>query len=304
MKKILVCLLVLCAMISLFSCVDDPYYTPERRSIVDETGEENDSPSGNTSSDQEETQKPALTIQEQVCFEALGVTVTAKSIEEDWLFGDGIKFLIENNGTKTYSVGIDEMIVNDLMQYPLFSAEVAPGKKKNETCTFSTGTLERAGIENIGKIEIYFYLYDSDSYETVYRAPCVTIETSLYEQRETKPDETGKVLYEEDGVRIIGKYVETGGLFGASVYLLIENGTDKNLTIDVDEMSVNGFMIEPLFYETVYAGKYAMDDITIFSSDLEENGIDTIRNVELVFRIIDENYTTVAISSPVTFSVG
>ena len=50
-------------------------------------------------------------------------------------------------------------------------------------------------------------------------------------------------------------------------------------------MSVNGFMLSPFFSTTVYDGKKAINDITVFSSDLEENGIETIEEVELKFNI-------------------
>ena len=42
----------------------------------------------------------------------------------------------------------------------------------------------------------------------------------------------------------------------------------------MDNMSINGYMMTPLFSTTVYDGKKSIDDITIMSSDLEANGID------------------------------
>ena len=63
-------------------------------------------------------------------------------------------------------------------------------------------------------------------------------------------------------------------------------------------------MITPFFSTTVYDGKKSIDDITIFSSDLEENGIESIEDVELKFHIYDANtYSTITDSDPITFSV-
>ena len=46
----------------------------------------------------------------------------------------------------------------------------------------------------------------------------------------------------------------------------------------------------------------AVEDITIFSSDLEENGIEKIEDVELKFHIYDaETYDTIADSDVITF---
>lgn len=71
----------------------------------------------------------------------------------------------------------------------------------------------------------------------------------------------------------------------------------------MDDMSVNGFMLSPFFSTTVYDGKKAINDITVFSSDLEENGIETIEEVELKFNIYDaDSYSTISDSEPITFS--
>ena len=62
-------------------------------------------------------------------------------------------------------------------------------------------------------------------------------------------------------------------------------------------------MMNPLFSTTVYNGKMSLDDITILSTDLEENGITAIEEVELKFHIYDKDtYDTIADSDPITFS--
>ena len=62
-------------------------------------------------------------------------------------------------------------------------------------------------------------------------------------------------------------------------------------------------MISPLFSTTVYDGKMSIDDITIFSSELEENDIETIETVELKFHIYDaDTYSTIADSERITFT--
>jgi hypothetical protein len=63
-------------------------------------------------------------------------------------------------------------------------------------------------------------------------------------------------------------------------------------------------MMDPLFSATVYDGKKCVDDITIFSSDLEDNGIEKIEEVELQFDILNpDTYMTIYTSDPITFSV-
>lgn len=90
---------------------------------------------------------------------------------------------------------------------------------------------------------------------------------------------------------------------GTAFLLYIENTSGKNVGISVDNMSVNGYMMTPYFSTTVYDGKKAIDDITILSSELEDNGIESIDQVELKFHIYNaDSYDTIADSDTITFS--
>lgn len=299
MKKAIALFLAILTLVMLFGCFGATEH--DKKTIVaDSKGDSGKD--GHDSGDAVEEGIP--TIDEQVCFENMGIKVTAKSIENDLIFGTGIKLLIENNGSRAYSIGVDDVIVNDCMISTLFSSQVAAGKKANDTLYLSSSDLKAAGIGNIGKIEIYFYIYDTDSYETVYRADCVTIKTSLFDKADTTPDVSGTELYNADGIRIVGKYVDEDSFWGTSVLLCIENKTKNNVTVSCDEMSVNGFMVTPLFSAHVRSGKYTVDDITVMSSDLEENGITSVEDIELKFRIYDsDSYKTVAEPKPVSFKV-
>ena len=76
-------------------------------------------------------------------------------------------------------------------------------------------------------------------------------------------DDSGVTLYDTNGIKIVGKYVNESSFWGKAVMLYCENNTDKNVTISADDLSVNGFMVTSLFSKTIYAGKKAYDDITL-----------------------------------------
>ena len=68
-------------------------------------------------------------------------------------------------------------------------------------------------------------------------------------------------------------------------------------------MSINGFMVTPYFSCAVNNGRMALDDITIMSSDLEENDITSVDDIELVFKIFNpDTYQTIVETDPITFS--
>lgn len=295
-KVISLCLvLVLFALMAMASGGSD---STAKTDITSSSGEKADS-SG--SSAKTEVELPA--IEEQVILDMNGVKVTAKEYVSDGFWGDGIKVLVENDSAQNVGVGCDALIVNNYMISDLFSCSVAPGKKANDTIYISSSALKNAGIENIGQIELYLHLFDGDTYMTIADAPCATIKTSFYDKMDTVPNDAGKVLFENGGIKIVGKYVSDDTIFGKAIVLYIENNSGENVTVQCEDMSINGFMMSPLFSSTVYNGKMAISDITLLSSELEENDITDVDEVELSFHIFNaETYSTIMDSSPITFS--
>lgn len=271
----------------------------EEKESKDEAAQEREAAEPDDSTDPAE-----VTIQEQVLLDQNGIVVTAQEYVSDSIWGDGISVLLENNSPKDITVGCNALIVNDYMITDLFVSEIAAGKKANDTIYLSSSELKAAGIDTVGKIEIYFHVYDSSTYETLFDPDCVTIQTSAYADMDTTPNDAGTELYNENGVRIVGKTVDENSFWGTAVLLYCENTSGRNVGISVDDLSVNGYMMEPLFATTVYDGKKAIDDITIFSNELEENGIESIEEIELKFHIYDaDSYNTIADSEPITFAV-
>lgn len=246
--------------------------------------------------------KSDVTIDEQVLVDQDGIKITATEYTTDSIWGDGIKLLVENESDKDYTVGCDALIVNDYMITDLFVSEIAAGKKANETMYLSSTELKAAGIDNVGKIEMYFHAYDSD-YNNLFEKVYSEIQTSAYSDMDTTPNDAGMELYNANGVKIVGKTVDENSFWGTAILLYCENASGKNVGISVDDMSINGFMMSPFFATTVYDGKKSIDEITVFSSELEENGIEKIEEVELKFHIYDnDSFNTIDDSDTITFS--
>ena len=247
--------------------------------------------------------KTSVTIEEQELINQDGIVITAKEYVTDNIWGDGIKLVLENNSDKTVTVGCNALIVNNYMITDLFVAEVAPGKKSNEVMYLSNTELKAAGIDTVGQVEIYFHVYDSASYDNIFDSGCVTIKTSEFANMDTSPEDMGTELYNENGIRIVGKAVDENSFWGTAILLYCENTSGKNVGISVEEMSINGFMMSPLFSTIIYDQKMSLDEITVLSTELETNGIDEIEEVELKFHIYDvDSYNTIADSEPIKFT--
>lgn len=312
LKRIILILLSMLIAISFVSCLSvdiedvDGDTDGDIKDVIPDDSNDNNNDNNDDNNDVEnndQNQEESVTISEQVCFEYDGLKVTAKEIVDDNIWGVGIKLNIENNSGKDYTVGVEQVIVNNCMISEFFSCTVAAGKKANDKIYLSSTDLRDAGIDNIGQVEIYFYVSDPTTYLRVYETECVTIRTSHYDKMDTTVNDAGKVLYEGNGVKIVGKYVDEYTILGKAIVLYLENNSDENVVISCDDLSINGYMITEYFSATVYKDKYALDYILLSTTDLEENDIKEINDVELKFRIYNsETYQTIFETDPIKFT--
>lgn len=304
MKKLISLALAMIMILSLTACGGGST-TVEKEIVKDDKTTETTQQAGEKVSEEEnKSDVPVIpTIEETVILEYEGVKVTAMEYTADSIWGDGIKLLVENNGDKSVGVSCENVIVNDYMLTDFFSTTVAAGKKDNETLYLSSTELEAAGVTNVGKVEAQLYLYDAESYSTIYTGELVEIQTSEYANMDTTADNVGAELYNENGVRIVGKYVNEDSFWGAAILLYVENNTGRDITVSCEDLSVNGFMVDAWFYCDIVAGKKAVEEITLFDSTMEENGITSIEDIELVFTAHDSNtYADIFKSEPISFS--
>jgi len=323
MKRTLAIILSACMLFALISCdfsslvdetTSDKAETTtainESTALDDDTTTDNDETTAQavTTAVHETTTAPPvkeeITITEQVLLDYNGFKVTAKSFSEDGFWGPELKILVENNTTKNISLMGDELIVNNYMISDLLACSVAPGKKVNETIDIRNSYLEEAGIESIGQIELYLHLYDKDNYQTIYENDCVTIKTSAYDKMQITKQDQGIELLNKDGLKIIGKSTNDISVLNNYIDLFIENNTDKNLTVQLRDLSVNGYMVTSLFSCTIYSGKMALDDIMLSSTSLEENNITNINKIEFKFHVVsNETFLTIYDSDTITINV-
>lgn len=299
-RKLFGLTLALILVFSLSACGGSSTQKP----ITDDESTQTSTADQSTTQESESTaETTAVAIENTVLLDQDGLIITAKELVDDSIWGMGVKVLIENNTEENLGVQCNSLIVNNYMITDLFSCSVAAGKKANDTIYLSSSGLEAAGITTISDIVISFHVYDSDTYDTLFDTDEIELKTSAYGTVEQPVMDDGKELYNQDGIRIVGKYVDENSFWGAGVLLFIENNYGENITVQCDNMSINGFMVTPYFSCAVNNGRMALDDITIMSSDLEENDITSVDDIELVFKIFNpDTYQTIVETDPIMFS--
>lgn len=311
MKKYLSLVLSLVLALSLTACGTSPNDVKTPSNVSGVTDGQDKKPAEPTKEVEEpaETAEPTapstpddVTIEETVLLDEQGVKITAKSLEMDSLFGPEVKLLIENDSGKNLTVQCRDSSVNGYMTDTMMSVEVADGKKANDELTFSDTSLKECGIETIADMEFSFHIFDED-WDTYLDTPPVRLKTSAAETYQYTFDDSGDVAYEGNGVKVVVKGLsEDNSIFGPGIVVYMENNGEKNVTVQTRDVSVNGFMVDAMFSSDVVAGKRAVDAITFMSSDLEDNGITDIKDVELSFHIFDSNWNTVVDTDVVSIS--
>lgn len=102
-------------------------------------------------------------------------------------------------------------------------------------------------------------------------------------EKETVPLTEAKketVIFNNMGITVTYTGVEYHS-FKNYVNLRIENNSGHDYTFQLRDVSVNGYMITPVFSCDVKDGKIANDELTFFQSDLDKNGIKEFETIEL-----------------------
>lgn len=108
------------------------------------------------------------------------------------------------------------------------------------------------------------------------------------------------VLYNEAGIKITALSLDKSGYSGPELQLLIENNTDKELTFQCRDASVNGYMVDTIMSADVVPGKKVNHDLTFMESDLKEAGITSIADMEFSFHIFEsETWDTYLDTAPI-----
>lgn len=261
-------------------------------------------PDKTASSVEKPEEKAAVTIEEVVLLDANGLKITAKSLKTDGFMGPSIKLLIENDTDENLVVQARHVSVNGYMVDSTMSCDVAAGKKANDELTFMSSSLKAAGITTIADMEFSFHIFNGDSWTDILDTDLIRIETSAAEGFTYTYDDSGDSLYNNNGVEIVLKGLDTqDSWMGPGIVLYMYNSGSRNVMIQVRDVSINGFMVESIFSADVDAGKHCLDSITFLSSDLEENEITEIEEVTLSFSIIDgDSWNTIEETQTITMN--
>lgn len=228
------------------------------------------------------TDPTSVTIEETLLIDESGIKITAKRLDFSKSLGPALIVLIENNSGNDLIFQCRKSSVNGYMIDTIMSENVSNGKKSNASIIFNADDLKICNISTIADIELTFTAFGFDIEESYLENTKVRLKTSDADTYEYKFDDSGNLIYDENNLKIVSKGITRKN---QQTYLVvyIENNTENDFTVQVRDTSVNGFMIKPIFSPVVSGGKRLMGFISFDDSELAENDIEEISDVETSF---------------------
>lgn len=289
MKKILtfVWMLAMCLVLTACGSKETKPTTPINQTVPTLTASEQTEP----------------VLPEQVIYDADGIRITVKGMEEKTMTGTNVKILLENGTDRNVVFSGDLFVVNGITVPGYLYAEAAAGTWKNDAIEFYTDALNSSGISYIGEIRGYdTRIVDTDTYETL-ATVSLELTTAHAQEGAYSHDESGVKLYEDQGILVAAQMISEE-FYGRTARLLVKNETGKDIIVEAENISVNGYTVDAWLYDTVVADTVRFCQLDLFQSGLEENGIDQIETISFRLNFLDEsNFDTIAQSEVLTVEV-
>ncbi|MBS6194680.1 MAG: hypothetical protein KH828_03750 [Clostridiales bacterium] len=244
-------------------------------------------PSGSDSSaDTEENdsaQQNEASADEQLLLEQNGIKVYA--LVSDLAQQATLGIRAENTSDQNYIIQLADVSVNNFVMHPAFSLNVDANSVNDMSAAFSPEDLEACGIQTVSHMDAKVLLLDALSFETLYTSEPVTIKTG--ESETSSYDETGEVVYDKDGLKLVSKGIVDDPISGKSWKVYISNDTDQDLALEASNIIVGDATLDVILSLTVPKGKKAIGTMSIFQEDLDKYLITDIHSLETTLKILD-----------------
>ena len=229
---------------------------------------------------------PENPLARQVIYEDKGIRITVKGMEEDTMTGTEIRILVENGTDRNIAFSGDLFVVNGITVPGYLYAQAAAGTKTNDSIELYTDVLNSAGITAVGTLRGYdARILDTDTFETIALVP-LELTTTHAGDGSFSHDESGVELFQSDGITVIAQMVQEE-FYGKTARLLVKNGTGKDIIVEAEHVSVNGFTLDAWLYDTVVADTVRYSHLDLFETGLAENGIDSIESISFQLSFLD-----------------
>lgn len=196
-----------------------------------------------------------------------------------------LELYVENNTDEEIDLFLTGSSVNGYMG--VFSCKTkyvyAPGEKSTNEYTYVQYLVDQFNIEKVSEIQLVIHILTGHPDTAIYASPA-KLYTSEYPNYTQKYDDSGDILYNISGIKIVAKpiYTTTKGL--PRLNLLIINGSDGAIEFQTEKLIVNGHEVDPSrFSRTALPDKRGLANIDIPEEYWTDDPANPIETIELAY---------------------
>ena len=240
-----------------------------------------------------ETGEHAESIEPTELADIKGIKITANSLSRD--FVPYLEVTVENNSDCDVDIRFVPTLVNGFRLDPDFSLETEDGGVSTPVLNFpagasgdyrlefNSGVIEEPHMSIVALIEMTACIRDSES-EQIIATQKAVIHTSAYGRFDYTYDESGEIILDEGGVKLVYKGLDEF----EDPYFYISNQSDKDIVVRLDSFTINGDPVDAssgsmlyscskdygkvMFFETTAPGDVI--EMTLSVCEYDEDGND------------------------------
>jgi hypothetical protein len=277
---------------------------------------------------------PTATIEETMLVDESDIKITATGLKYT-AYDVKLSLTIENNSNQDLSFysGTSGYNCNSINGYMIdggyLNADIAAGKKANETVSFSVDQLTLFGLSEIADIELGFNITDSNYDDYLQTGPrqlktsaadSYDYETDTYRQAIenhvlenalgfTLDCDSEEIVFDQKGVRVVSQVLTTNTSGEQALLVEVENTTSDTVYTSVGNISLNGLGIQSGTWSTdwISGGKRRIIAMNL-SNMLDESyrsafGLENIGQVAYTFEPKDSDRDTLVVPQTLTLTV-
>lgn len=277
---------------------------------------------------------PVATIEEMVLVDESDVKITATGLKYT-AYDVKLSLTIENNSSQDLSFysGTSGYNCNSINGYMVdggyLNADIAAGKKSNETVSFSVDQLTLFGLSEIADIDLGFNITDSNFDDYLQTGPrqlktsaadSYDYETDTYRQAIenhvlenalgfTLDCDSEEIVFDQKGIRVVSQVLTTNTSGERVLLVEVENTTSDTVYTSVGNISLNGLSVQSGTWSTdwISGGKRRIIAMNL-SNMLDESyrtafGLENIGQVAYTFEPKDSDRDTLVVPQMLTLTV-
>ena len=214
-------------------------------------------------------------------------------VAADWRNGqayDGpIWIYVQNHSGRDLTVYTEQLYVNGFaMGYSSYYCEADAGETAGAELWIDSDDLERNGIDTISEIQLQLTVFDTETYETLGQSGSLLLSCAVPQGFVQTVDDSGQVLYERDGFRVVCRGIRGDVCTDAYLELYLENESGQPVDIYMAETYVNGEAAEVYLRCRLLPGTRSVIQAALYN--LPSIGVDTVADISS-FELVLEGFT-------------